>query len=65
MEKPRQYLLRKFLKTLFFLFSTSWIIFSFFEILWTGFVSNFFNVHIFLLLAISMGIALTFVDENS
>lgn len=56
---------RSLLNTVFYVTSLSWIIFSLLEWRFTGLVSNFFSVHIFLLLALISVILSGFLKDSS
>jgi len=47
-----QVIIFEILSTVFRILAVSWFIFSFLEFYWTGFVSNYFNVHLLLISAI-------------
>ena len=48
-------IIKELADTLFHILSTSWIIFGVLELIYTGFTSNYFNVHWFLMGAIGTG----------
>jgi hypothetical protein len=47
-------------RTLFHVFALSWGVFSLLEFFMTGFVSNYFNVHWLLIVAVVLGVCLLF-----
>lgn len=64
-HKRMKNFLQELFTTLFYIASISWIVFSLAELLFTGFVSNYFNVHWLLLGALVSGGLSIFLGNNA